>query len=157
MSERGSFVTQLIYCKRCFKAIKKYFDEKSSVVGHVVQIADYPIWAGNIEGSYSGHEIADHEWCKEDIEPFLCCDMKIAVISDSGDSDRVFDFKGKSVWKEVGYSMPPIDKPLLIKVVLKDGTPAVLEGIMNGAWYSSIHDDEKFKNFEVVSWTEIPK
>jgi len=94
MSERGSFVTEYIYCPKCFEAAKgvllardKYlcsiaiphWDEFSRNEG-----PELPIIAGKIGGLGEGEELITFEFdINEKLSEVLCHPMRIAVLADS--------------------------------------------------------------------------
>ena len=98
MSERGSFVTQYIYCEKCFEAAKTVLLGNDKYLCSLV-IPSYegsgkflPIIAGKIGGLYAGEEI--HTFLEELIprlEPLLCKDhaVKIVVIPDNGEAKGI--------------------------------------------------------------------
>lgn len=91
MSERGSFVTEFIYCDKCFESIKPILlkDGKFLKGVSIPQVGgvdgEIPIIAGKIGGSYSGEELYEFE---EEIAPeiakVICHPLRVAVISDTG-------------------------------------------------------------------------
>lgn len=108
MSERGSFVTQFIYCDKCLEAAKEVLlgSHKSlcsqQIKGWSGNEDDYmPIIAGKIGGTYSGEEINDFE---ESYIPMLeakiCHELRISVLTDVADYDLNFIVKPKAQAKE---------------------------------------------------------
>ena len=84
MSERGSFVTEFIYCHQCFESAKKILLGDDKYLDSSV-IKDRPIIAGKIGGLYSGEELVTFEFkLIPQLEEILCHDLRIAVLSDSG-------------------------------------------------------------------------
>lgn len=94
MSERGSFITSYMYCRKCFEASKvvllmstKYlcsvsiptWDKESTE-------AELPIIAGKVGGLYSGEEL---DTFREELIPALrkviCHPMIIAVLAEKGE------------------------------------------------------------------------
>ena len=97
MSERGSFVTEYVYCDKCFEAAKSIllFCEKylcSVVVPHwnpEHEGLEMPIIAGKVGGLYDCEEL--HMFERElvpALELALCHPMRIAVLAEGG--ERVF-------------------------------------------------------------------
>lgn len=91
MSERGSFVTEFIYCDKCFEAAKRILlcDEKylcSDVIHGWGDIPHMPIIAGKIGGSYSGEElyVFEHDLNKK-LSKVICHPLRIAVLAESGE------------------------------------------------------------------------
>lgn len=90
MSDRGSFVTEYIYCKKCFDAAKsilirneKYLNSTTTPHWHSKET---PIIAGKIGGLYSGEElhIFEFEYIPK-LEKLLCHEMRIAVLAEEGE------------------------------------------------------------------------
>lgn len=89
MSERGSFVTEWMYCDRCAQCAKEVLGQSEK---HLTGIAipwphdnnlEMPIVAGRIGGLYQGEEIdAMRELIKAHLEPILCHAVRIAVLSE---------------------------------------------------------------------------
>lgn len=109
MSERGSFVTQYLYCDACYAAAMSVLDEKSKYL--CVLTADprasftdtstsavnipIPIIAGKVGGNFSGEDLFIFEFDLVDkLEAVICCPMRIAVLSDNGE-DKIFHLKPK--------------------------------------------------------------
>ncbi len=88
MSERGSFVTQYIYCPDCFEAAKKILLGDGKYLDSTV-IKDKPIIAGKIGGLYGGDEFTTFIGIIPDLEKTICHNLRIAVLSDS-DGERIF-------------------------------------------------------------------
>ena len=97
MSERGSFVTQYVYCDKCFEAAKSVllFREKY-LCGVVVphwnperEGLELPIIAGKVGGLHVGEELHtfEHELVPA-LGAVLCHPMRIAVLAEGG--ERVF-------------------------------------------------------------------
>lgn len=94
MSERGSFVTQYVYCQKCFNAAKNILLSREKDICSVViphwNVAhegnEIPIIAGKVGGSYSNEEL---NMFKYDIIPklrlVLCHSMRIAVLAEQGE------------------------------------------------------------------------
>ena len=100
MSERGSFMTDYIYCSQCLKALKLILCEKTkSLCGS--QLPSWqtgkrlPIIAGKIGGSYFGEEI--HIFESElipKIKSIICHHVRIVVFADNGDA-KIFTLEPK--------------------------------------------------------------
>ncbi len=98
MSERGSFVTEYIYCDRCLEVAKRVLLEDHKYLKGV----EIPMWgggtgflpiiAGKVGGMYSGEEIVtfEHEIAPE-LAKEICHPMRIAVLAESG--QRIFEIK----------------------------------------------------------------
>jgi hypothetical protein len=93
MSERGSFVTEYIYCDKCFHEVKKVLFSRDKFLCSTV-IPSWckqrlPIVAGKIGGLYAGEELVDMEMkFIPAIEENICHDVRIAVLAESG--ERIF-------------------------------------------------------------------
>ena len=93
MSERGSFVTEYIYCDKCFDAVKKVLCGKDKFLCSTI-IPSWcdqrlPIIAGKIGGAYTGEELVDMEMKYiPAIEKTICHNIRIAVLAESG--ERIF-------------------------------------------------------------------
>lgn len=93
MSEKGSFVTEYIYCVKCLEAAKAVLVADGKFLrgvaipgwqGH----ADLPIVAGKIGGLSSGEEIWDFpNSYGEEIAAAICHEMRITVLADNGDCE----------------------------------------------------------------------
>lgn len=93
MSERGSFVTEYIYCDRCFREVKKVLMGKHKYLCSTLVPSwckqRLPIVAGKIGGMYAGEELVDMETkYVPAIEKRVCHDVRIAVLAESG--ERIF-------------------------------------------------------------------
>lgn len=92
MSERGSFITEYIYCDKCFEACKEVLNGNDKYL-NTRQIAELPIIAGKIGGLYACEEIYDmrDDYIPE-IQEKMCAGHKIriAVMAEQGTS--VFEF-----------------------------------------------------------------
>jgi hypothetical protein len=95
MSERGSFVTEYIYCDKCFASAKTVLLEDCKYLRGVtipmwgVRDGELPIIAGKVGGTYSGEEVSDfeHHYVPA-LEKVLCHEMRIAVLAEVG--QRIF-------------------------------------------------------------------
>lgn len=96
MSERGSFVTEYIYCNACFEAAKNILKCDSKFLRGVVipgwsgmSRPDLPIIAGKIGGAYPGEELHEFEHVYQRLlSEVVCHPMRVAVLADSG--ERIF-------------------------------------------------------------------
>jgi hypothetical protein len=119
MSERGSFVTEYIYCDKCLEKMKLALlgDEKYL---YSEQIRGLPIIGGKIGGSYSGEEAIWLEFeAFENPDTWPCHPVRIAVHSDCGGS--------------------------YIFVVDKDGTVEILAHHNWQPWINEIRARERIK------------
>lgn len=100
MSERGSFVTEYIYCKKCFEVAKSVLlgNEKylcSTTIPHwnsEKEGKELPIIAGKIGGLYDQEEIDTFEFeFIPKLKEKLCHSLRIAVLAEIG--EKVFIIK----------------------------------------------------------------
>jgi hypothetical protein len=100
MSERGSFVTEYIYCVACFDAIwaafnanEKYLrsiqiptwgknDTREEMTGPNGRALSLPIIAGKIGGLYPGEEHASISDLLNSVK--VCHDVRVSVLCDNG-------------------------------------------------------------------------
>ena len=97
MSERGSFVTEYIYCSKCFEAAKgvllgdhKYLKSVTIPIWSASEDKhDLPIIAGKVGGLYSSEELDtfEQEFVPQ-LAEVICHKMRIAVLADTG--ERIF-------------------------------------------------------------------
>lgn len=95
MSERGSFVTEYVYCGKCFEACRsvllgreKYLCS-TTIPSWSPHEGRLPIIAGKIGGLYGGEELHSFEFhLIPELEKFLCHTVRIAVLADEG--ERIF-------------------------------------------------------------------
>ena len=106
MSERGSFTTEYVYCRKCFKAIQPillgngkwlcsrvcpaYWDKEDNELGDDFFI---PIISGKIGGNYPRNEFVDFltDYGPR-VEEVICHPLRIAVLADNGRSE-LYTFK----------------------------------------------------------------
>ena len=89
MSERGSFVTQYIYCDKCFAAVKsvllgrdKYLCS-TAIPAWSEHESELPIVAGKIGGLYRGEELHTFEFeFVPNLEKLVCHPVRIAVLAE---------------------------------------------------------------------------
>ncbi len=89
MSERGSFVTEYIYCKKCLEAAKEVLlDNHKYLCSRVIGgwgVFDLPIIAGKIGGLYAGEALHDFEAeYLPSLEALICHPMRVAVLAEAG-------------------------------------------------------------------------
>lgn len=92
MSERGSFVTEFIYCERCLSEIEKILCHHEKYF-HGIKIPHWsepekalPIIAGKIGGLYPTEELHVFETLiMPKIAAVICHKLRIAVIADEGE------------------------------------------------------------------------
>jgi hypothetical protein len=91
MSERGSFVTEYIYCSRCFEAAKAVLLGRAkhlcaTTVPGWSSEEELPIIAGKVGGMYAGEEIdAFSTRYTKELAPRLCHPLRIAVLAETGE------------------------------------------------------------------------
>ena len=101
MSERGSFVTEYIYCEKCFDILKELLlgNDKFLCSQQVLSWEKdefLPIIAGKIGGLFSNDEIFTFETeFIPDIEDRICHNIRIAVLADVG--SRIFFIKPQKI------------------------------------------------------------
>lgn len=89
MSERGSFVTEYIYCQKCLEAAKLALLGKekylcSQQIRTWEEVGDYlPIIAGKLGGLHAGEEVKILRNALLTAKQKPCHDTRIAVICDS--------------------------------------------------------------------------
>lgn len=105
MSERGSFVTEYIYCDRCFNACKEVLCKNEKYLKGIVipswknENENLPIIAGKIGGMYANEECNEMEFnLIPEIQEKMCAEHKIriAVLAEQG--QRIFEFNKSDVW-----------------------------------------------------------
>jgi len=88
MSERGSFVTEYIYCKECFEAAEKVLLGKEKYLHSCVIPAGngfMPIIAGKIGGLGPGDEFINFDrYLLLPLSEHICHEMRITILADSG-------------------------------------------------------------------------
>lgn len=91
MSERGSFITEYVYCPKCFQACREILLQKGKY-HHSIVIPSWegngkelPIIAGKLGGFHSGVEV---EVMEKELKPLLderlCHLVRIVVIPENG-------------------------------------------------------------------------
>ena len=105
MSERGSFVTEYIYCDKCFEACKEVLCGNDKWLKGVVipswlnDDGNLPIIAGKIGGSWNGEEFCDmeNEYIPQ-IQEKMCSEHKIriCVLSDNC-GNLIFEFDKNNI------------------------------------------------------------
>jgi len=82
MSERGSFVTQYMYCPKCLEKLKKILINNHKYL-EGIQIEGMPIIAGTFGSVGPGSDVAMFKYELFNKENAPCCPVKIALIPDS--------------------------------------------------------------------------
>lgn len=95
MSERGSFVTEYVYCNHCFNVLKKFLIcQDYCLASSLLELKGepLPIIAGKIGGSFEGEEVFMfmHNY-GDSIENEICHDVRVAVLGESG--GKIFTLK----------------------------------------------------------------
>lgn len=102
MSERGSFVTEYLYCEQCFKAAKKVLSGSDKYFTGIAipswnqdsDVQELPIIAGKIGGLYAGEEMdAFEDRITQDLSLVICHSMRVAVIAERG--EKIFTINPK--------------------------------------------------------------
>lgn len=97
MSERGSFVTEYIYCDKCLESAKKILLDnrkhfRSIVIpgwAFMVDKHELPIIAGKVGGLYRGEELDAFDlYLRPHLSKVICHPLRIAVLAESG--ERIF-------------------------------------------------------------------
>jgi hypothetical protein len=92
MSERGTFVTQYIYCPNCLEAVRNCFRKhEAGKWFHAIQINmdlyPYPIFAGRISESWPGGEVFEFETeILPALEACICHPVRVVVMPENGDA-----------------------------------------------------------------------
>ena len=94
MSERGSFVTEYIYCDRCFGLLKEALLPWREKRLHAFILPDFPIIAGKVGGSYPYAQIEIIEETLKPVEAKLCCRLRLAIVREAADSTVEYAFGG---------------------------------------------------------------
>lgn len=88
MSERGSFVTEFIYCEKCFAAAKTVLIDQQKYLCSQVILApggkEHPIIAGKVGGLYGCEELHDFEGYSVELGALICHPLRIAVLAEAG-------------------------------------------------------------------------
>lgn len=140
MSERGSFVTEYIYCDACFEAAKTILLAKrkhlcSGAVPSWIAGEKLPIIAGRICGMHPQEEIHDfeNEFVPE-LEKVICHPMRIAVLAEGGQEILValpqaehFEYLKKKDTKKVAYAQWLERKMRIKKDQLKAASARILK------------------------------
>lgn len=102
MSERGSFITQFVYCHDCREQMAILFKDMSkdgyfcpNPLGENYSDGFAPIYGGQQYDSYGGGEIHNWEVWRETIEGMMCHDLDVAVMSESPETRQILRFIGR--------------------------------------------------------------
>ena len=94
MSERGSFVTQFMYCDKCLEKMKEVLIQDHKYLKGIQiegwktedgrRMKSMPIIAGKIGGLYSSEELCEFQFKLFNKENAPCHEVICAVIPDNG-------------------------------------------------------------------------
>lgn len=92
MSERGSFVTEYVYCPECFDVLCERLCQNSKYLKGVVIPSwipgmNLPIIAGKIGDLAPGGEVRTMEEVLSGVNHELCHEVRIAVLCENGQSE----------------------------------------------------------------------
>lgn len=98
MSERGTWVTEHIYCQQCVDRFQEFLiDSGCGTNGEkywsYVKLSPWS-FAGRISGLYSGEELHDWDSIAEDLGKVLCHPVRVAVISDTA-GEKIYKIGGE--------------------------------------------------------------
>jgi len=106
VSERGSFVTEYIYCKQCVESVRQVFASleqgKWFYPVQVIQgLYPQPIFAGRIgEGWPGGETFAFETEILPDLNKSVCHEVRVVVIPEFGEP-KTFVARPESVEEEL--------------------------------------------------------
>lgn len=84
MSDRGTFITDCIYCEKCLNAVREEIERNNLVTVYMDQKNDTHV-SGTIKEGCPGFEIAYfREYIIPEIEKRICHTIRIAVLAESG-------------------------------------------------------------------------
>lgn len=108
MSERGSFVTEYIYCKQCFEAAQQVLLGKEKYLHScVIPAGDgfMPIIAGKIGGLGPGDEFINFDrYLLSPLSESICHKMRVTILADSGQATLLI-LPGEERYKLIHRSM----------------------------------------------------
>ncbi|MCW1908605.1 MAG: hypothetical protein KIH63_004660 [Candidatus Saccharibacteria bacterium] len=99
MSERGSFITEYMYCHDCRKKVGELLTDARESGWFLAQpLATMQddtcsIWGGMMYDTYSGGEIHHWEAWRNKIEGAICHPLHVAVMSEDDDGKQIMIFK----------------------------------------------------------------
>lgn len=105
MSDRGSFVTDYIYCDKCMEAVENVFDRLADDLWHTSRLigADgeqLPIVAGKLRGLGGGDDLFNLEYeIAGDIAKLVCHKVRIAALPDGREARIIIVTPGR--WRGV--------------------------------------------------------
>lgn len=97
MSERGSFVTEYIYCKECLKVIEDAFLPIKEKHFYAYRLDSCPIIAGRLGALGSGGEFEVIQNVQELVRDKLCHSVRMSILCDDLINDRCFDLKNDEI------------------------------------------------------------
>lgn len=99
MSERGTWVTEHIYCAQCLETFQKFLSERGCLTDRnkYWSYVKPSAWcfAGRISGLYAGEEIHDWDSMAEDLAKILCHPLRIAVLAENG--EKIYKIGGEQL------------------------------------------------------------
>lgn len=123
MSERGSWITEYIYCSKCAEQFRRFLIETGAHEPNKywsgLEIVPGAIFAGRIGGLYSGEEPHAWEELQEKLRPMLCHPIRVAVIPESESAQGI-------------YKVDPFEKPWRTDNPPAQFAPAVYGGTERG-------------------------
>jgi hypothetical protein len=99
MSERGTWVTEYIYCPGCVEQFKRFLVDTGCLTDgskywSYVQLSPWA-FAGRISGLYAGEELHAWEHMVQEYGPMMCHPIRIAVLAENG--SQIFQFGGEQL------------------------------------------------------------
>lgn len=97
MSERGSFVVQYLYCKKCADVVQEVLLKKAEEQGKYLvpftsQQYQNRVLAGKVGGVYAGQELELFDEMRDEIEAAICHPVRIAVLPEWKQGDAILAF-----------------------------------------------------------------
>src|SRR6186713_2299273 len=115
MSERGSFVSEYIYCKKCFSAVFDVLkNDKSGHIDSPMRVGSFPIVAGKLSGMAHADALYNfNDFVLPKISDAICHDVKIALFPE-GHSGVILTIKPSQKDDAVRYGVVIV--PILVRV-----------------------------------------
>jgi hypothetical protein len=94
MSERGAYLTQFIYCDRCFNAVQKFLKDRGLGPINLYGQSTRGVLAGQARSTYSSGELDEFEsiYLDKILQPKLCHPVSVLVWAES-DRLQIFHFE----------------------------------------------------------------
>jgi len=91
MSDRGSFVTEYLYCDECFEAVKKVLLDKDAYNHHRIKayLAGPGIIAGFISNVAPGGELLTMQYNVFDEDNAPCHPVRIAILPEQPETSTI--------------------------------------------------------------------